>query len=119
MRGALALDHSADGRSTLQQCEDPHALLAYLLSSDPRACDRSQELRKALADFAMHQIALLSAVVEGARSMLEQLGPKTLRDQRENRMVPVEISVVNIGYRMQGEYYHNLPPRPPMSRCRS
>jgi len=39
----------------------------------------------------------------------------TLRDQRENRMIPVEISVVNIGYRSRGESYHNLPPRPPMS----
>lgn len=39
----------------------------------------------------------------------------TLRDQRENRMIPVEISVVNIGYRVGGASYHNLPPRPPMS----
>jgi pSer/pThr/pTyr-binding forkhead associated (FHA) protein len=82
-RRKLALEYTADARSTLQQCEDPHALLAYLLSSDPRARDRSQELRKALADFAMHQIALLSAVVEGARSMLAQLGPQALREQRE------------------------------------
>jgi pSer/pThr/pTyr-binding forkhead associated (FHA) protein len=82
-RRKLALDHTADARSTLQQSEDPHALLAYLLSSDPRARDRSQELRKALADFAMHQIALLSAVVEGARSMLAQLGPQALREQPE------------------------------------
>jgi pSer/pThr/pTyr-binding forkhead associated (FHA) protein len=82
-RRKLALDQPSDSKSTLQQTEDPHALLAYLLSSDPRARDRSQELRKALADFAMHQIALLSAVVEGARSMLAQLGPDILREQRE------------------------------------
>lgn len=37
------------------------------------------------------------------------------RDQRENRMVPVEISVVNIGYMQLGHVYHNLPPRPPLS----
>lgn len=47
--------------------------------------------------------------------MANQMNVTTLRDQRENRMVPVEISIVNIGFRMQGEYYHNLPPRPPMS----
>ncbi|MEP7284553.1 MAG: hypothetical protein ABI947_02140 [Chloroflexota bacterium] len=47
--------------------------------------------------------------------MANQIGVTTLRDQRENRMVPVEISVVNIGYRIQGESFHNLPPRPPMS----
>jgi hypothetical protein len=47
--------------------------------------------------------------------MANQMSTATLRDQRENRMVPVEISVVNIGYRINGEAYHNLPPRPPMS----
>src|SRR5581483_4039009 len=47
--------------------------------------------------------------------MANQVNTPTLRDQRENRMVPVEISVVNIGYRINGESFHNLPPRPPMS----
>jgi hypothetical protein len=37
------------------------------------------------------------------------------RDQRENRMVPVEISVVNIGFIQYDMIYHNLPPRPPLS----
>src|SRR5258708_6824972 len=44
-----------------------------------------------------------------------QINVTPLRDQRENRRVPVKISIENIGFRMQGEYYHNLPPRPPMS----
>lgn len=39
----------------------------------------------------------------------------TVRDQRENRMVPVEISVVNVGFIEFGTVYHNLPPRPPLS----
>ncbi len=47
--------------------------------------------------------------------MANHMNTATLRDQRENRMVPVEISVVNIGYRLNGESYHILPPRPPMS----
>ena len=47
--------------------------------------------------------------------MANQMNIPTLRDQRENRMVPVEISVVNIGYRIAGDSFHNLPPRPPMS----
>lgn len=37
------------------------------------------------------------------------------RDQRENRMVPVEIGVVNVGYVQHGRIFHNLPPRPPLS----
>src|SRR5436190_12299394 len=47
--------------------------------------------------------------------MANSMNTATLRDQRENRMVPVEISVVNVGYFINGEAYHNLPPRPPMS----
>jgi hypothetical protein len=39
----------------------------------------------------------------------------TLLDQRENRMVPVEICVLNIGCAIDGATYHTLPPRPPMS----
>jgi hypothetical protein len=58
--------------------------------------------------------------------MADAVNPNVLRDQRENRMVPVEISVLNIGYwygpqYMNGStprharYTHSLPPRPPMS----
>lgn len=38
-----------------------------------------------------------------------------LRDQRENRMIPVEIKVINIGYQRGDHLYHTLPARPPMS----
>lgn len=38
-----------------------------------------------------------------------------LLDQRENRMVPVEIAVINVGYSINGEIIHALPPRPPLS----
>ena len=47
--------------------------------------------------------------------MANQMNAATLRDQRENRMVPVEISIVNIGYRIGGESFHTMPPRPPVS----
>ncbi len=42
-----------------------------------------------------------------------------LRDQRENRMVPVEIEVLSVGYiytSKQGlQPFYSLPPRPPLS----
>lgn len=47
--------------------------------------------------------------------LANNMNQATTRDQRENRMVPVEISVVNIGYIQGGRVYHNLPPRPPLS----
>lgn len=36
-------------------------------------------------------------------------------DQRQNRLVPVEIGVVNVGYIQYDRVYHMLPPRPPLS----
>lgn len=48
--------------------------------------------------------------------MASDMNPSAILDQRENRMVPVEIDVLNIGYIQQGNrVYHSLPPRPPMS----
>jgi hypothetical protein len=38
-----------------------------------------------------------------------------LIDQRENRMVPVEICVINIGYKYHEQMVQSLPPRPPLS----
>jgi predicted component of type VI protein secretion system len=77
-RRRLALAPLARHTTPLQHSEDPHAVLSYLLDPDSDVRERSAELRRTLADFAMHQIALLSAVVEGARSMLDRLGPDTL-----------------------------------------
>jgi hypothetical protein len=38
-----------------------------------------------------------------------------MRDNRENRIVPVEMSVLAVGYEQDGRVYHLLPPRPPLS----
>jgi hypothetical protein len=40
-----------------------------------------------------------------------------LIDQRENRMVPIEIGVMNVGCAFDGRLLQSLPPRPPMSLC--
>ncbi|GAB4513870.1 MAG: hypothetical protein OHK0046_15170 [Anaerolineae bacterium] len=47
--------------------------------------------------------------------MAEAVDVNILRDQRENRMIPVEISVLNVGYGRDNFFVHSLPPRPPMS----
>ncbi len=38
-----------------------------------------------------------------------------IADSRVNRNVPIEMSVLSIGYRESGRIYHLLPPRPPLS----
>ena len=47
--------------------------------------------------------------------MAEAVDSNLLRDQRENRMVPVEISVINVGYSYGGQMIQSMPPRPPLS----
>ncbi len=40
---------------------------------------------------------------------------EVIADQREVRLLPVEISVIALGYRdAAGRYHHGLPPQPPM-----
>lgn len=79
-RQKLGLSQTLESKSLLGRSEDPHALLAHLLEPTGAAQARSQELRRMLGDFAMHQIALLSAVVEGARAMLLQLSPQAVHN---------------------------------------
>ncbi len=38
-----------------------------------------------------------------------------INDSRENRIVPVEMSVLTVGYEQDGKISHLLPPRPPLS----
>lgn len=47
--------------------------------------------------------------------LANNMNQSTIEDQRVNRMVPVEISVLTVGYAQYGEVYHTLPPRPPLS----
>ena len=40
---------------------------------------------------------------------------KVIADSRVNRIVPVEMSVLTVGYEQDGKISHLLPPRPPLS----
>jgi hypothetical protein len=41
--------------------------------------------------------------------------PEVMRDNRERRIVPVEMTVLAVGYEQGGQVSHLLPPRPPLS----
>ena len=40
---------------------------------------------------------------------------EVMKDNRERRIVPVEMSVLTVGYEQDGKIHHLLPPRPPLS----
>ncbi len=45
----------------------------------------------------------------------ERVDEAVIADNRVNRNIPLELSVVTVGYRMDGKISHLLPPRPPLS----
>lgn len=47
--------------------------------------------------------------------MTEDPRPEIIEDQRQNRMLPLEMSVLTIGYRLNGQPRQGLPPRPPLN----
>jgi hypothetical protein len=44
-----------------------------------------------------------------------QMEPEAILDQRENRLVPIEISVIIVGHQHQETIIQGLPPQPPLS----
>jgi hypothetical protein len=45
----------------------------------------------------------------------ENVSAEVMRDNRERRIVPVEMSVLAVGFEQDGRISHLLPPRPPLS----
>ena len=45
----------------------------------------------------------------------DNVSEEVLKDNRERRIVPVEMSVLAVGYEQDGKVFHLLPPRPPLS----
>lgn len=45
----------------------------------------------------------------------EDISQEVLLDNRERRIVPVEMSVIVVGWQQSGQIRHQLPPRPPLS----
>jgi hypothetical protein len=43
------------------------------------------------------------------------ISPEVMHDNRERRIVPVEMSVLAVGFEQEGKISHLLPPRPPLS----
>jgi hypothetical protein len=45
----------------------------------------------------------------------EDVDQSVIADNRVNRNVPLEMSVLSVGYQQDGRVFHLLPPRPPLS----
>lgn len=47
--------------------------------------------------------------------LVGEMETEAILDQRENRLVPIEISVLVVGYQREKQIFQGLPPQPPLS----
>ncbi|MCB0191871.1 MAG: hypothetical protein KDJ65_08005 [Anaerolineae bacterium] len=47
--------------------------------------------------------------------LVGEMETEAILDQRENRLVPIEVSVLVVGYQRGKQIYQGLPPQPPLS----
>jgi hypothetical protein len=47
--------------------------------------------------------------------MVEDPPPEVIEDQRSNRLLPIEMNVLAVGYMQDGQLRFGLPPRPPLN----
>lgn len=65
--------------SALDRAQALDDVIAHLMEPDADRGERLNDLRRAFAGFALHQVALLGASVEGARELLEGFSPSAIR----------------------------------------
>jgi type VI secretion system FHA domain protein len=90
------------GEGPVQRAKDPRQLLASLL--DPGQHGRAEELQAAFADYMVHQVAILNGVVEGAKAMLQGIGPEAIEAKTQG-MWPMKGQAL---WRAYEERFHAL-----------
>lgn len=80
MAVALAPDNTP-----LARAKDAKAVLTCLLDDSQDGLGAVDALRRAFTDLALHQVALLSGVMEGARAMLDEVSPNKLTGRPASR----------------------------------
>lgn len=92
----------------VQQIGDP--AFGSLVCAQPRSGDR-EVVYGLLYDIHIDDDPLVRQLV-----LADAVSDETISDQRYHRIVPLEMSILAIGYReLDGTVRHMLPPRPPLS----
>lgn len=73
-------------RNPLHDAQSGQDVLRYLLDWTTDGGGRVRELTRAFADLALHQVALLSGVMEGVRSMLGSISPEQLSGHKTHAL---------------------------------
>lgn len=66
-------------------------------------------------NIAIEDDQFVKQMVAGSDSMTDEQFESYVLDNRERRKVPIEVSVLSIGYCRNNTYTHDLPPQPPIT----
>jgi predicted component of type VI protein secretion system len=66
------------GQSPLDRASGVHEVIAWLMDPDADQGERLNDLKRTFASFAIHQVAMMGAAVEGARDLLDSLSPGSI-----------------------------------------
>ena len=66
----------------LHRAEKGEEIIAYLMGNrGSEVADPARELKMAFADMMIHQVALISGVMEGVRGLLQRIGPAAIAEE--------------------------------------
>jgi hypothetical protein len=63
----------------------------------------------------IYNIAFTDDMLVRQLAAVDNLPEELIQDQRQNRQVPIEVSVLSIGYEQNGQFTYALPPQPPVT----
>jgi type VI secretion system protein ImpI len=90
-----------------EAAREPAALAAALLDWRDRSMDAPKAIEEIFADLMIHQVALLDGVMQGVRSLLEQLSPENIEGQA-NHQVPFALDRTKARYKATWDTYRAL-----------
>jgi hypothetical protein len=99
-------------------CSSTTGFVAGCQALQPQTPNFGSLVKAGIRD-GLEVIGLIYNVSIGDDPLVRQLlgaadiSEEVIRDQRENRQMPIEVSVLTVGFSERGEIYQCLPPQPP------
>ena len=100
----------ADNRAFVAGCRTKELIAPALGALCKVRLEEGLEIYGLIGNIIINDDSLVRQLVSGI-----SLPTEYTEDNRHNRNLPVEISVLCVGFGQDGKIFHRLPPRPPLS----
>lgn len=106
IRNELGIEPGSEAQS-LPHFADSRELIGYLLDPSIAARFRLDELARAFADFAVHQLGLVAGATEGTRALLTVMSPQGIGAEARGAIVRTTMGFGDVlwPFRAAGNYY--------------